>query len=316
MLNIALVGAGRHSTKQHAPALQHLAATEHHRVRLAAVCDLQPRKADEARDRFGFARSVYTIDALITEVRPDAVVLVMPIALIVPVALQFIDLGVPVLIEKPMGGGLEEARRLARAAEGARVMVSLNRRFDPGVRLALEWARERGPVRAVHGVMRRHRRNEADFLWGTGVHLLDLLCHVAGPRRVDPAQVFAPEGCWRAGRLIGDGPETTFEIFPTCGRNEECLRMAGEGYCADVWTGFMGGWRVEAWADGRPGLSASAPMDQPEFFRDGVLDETRAFVDAVVNGTPLFPTPADAMPATEAADALQRMIPQDKGIIP
>jgi hypothetical protein len=62
---------------------------------------------------------------------------------------------------------------------------------------ALDWSRGHGPLRFLHGVMRRHDRREPTFLWDTGIHLVDALGLVAGRLRELAHQTPSGGCCWR-----------------------------------------------------------------------------------------------------------------------
>jgi len=308
MVNVALVGVGNHSIENHAPALRRYAREHPETVRLAAVCDLDEAKAEKARDDYGFARSYTSVEAMLGAETIEAAVAVVPIAAILDVARPFLARRIPVVVEKPPGQSLAEARELAEAAAGAEVMVSLNRRFDPAVARARRWLEGRGPMRALHGSMVRHRRTEEAFLWGTAVHLLDLMCFMAGPLRLrgTAARVPSQGGSSRVALLVGEGGvAASVHVLPCGGRREERLRIVGDGWCVDVWTGYMHPWRVEVWEGDRPVLSEMAKADEPMFVRNGSWNETVAFLGAVVAGAPLpGPSVEDALPGMELAAAL------------
>lgn len=311
MLNVALIGAGWHSLTHHAPALQQFRRDNPDTIRLAAVCDLDASKRQDALKRFGFERGFGDFNEMLTVLRPDAAVVVLPVPVMAESVRAFVDEGVPVLIEKPLGLNMGEARAMQSAATGAPVMVSLNRRFDPGLRRALQWIERHGPIHVVHGSMLRVNRVEPEFVWSTAIHLLDLLCLIAGPLRVAEtggAVSGGKPGTWRLARLTGEnGPAVSLEIMPSCGRMEERLRLAGNGFCVDVWTGTNHPWRVEAYHEGELALVEESPVDQPEHLRNGTYDETSAFLNALLQNKPL-PGPGidDAMPSSELAWQLHR----------
>ena len=312
-MNIVLVGAGSHSSIHHGPSIQHY-VRQHPGAIHALVCDLSPEKATRAQERFGFERAFHSLDELFAQVTVDAAISVLPFDRMTPVIRAFTERRIPLAIEKPLGADLEAARRIVRVVEesGSPVMVSLNRRFDPALLRAKEWIAGIGPVRYVHGAILRHGRTEPGFVWGTAVHLLDAMVAAAGPLTVSPQAavvVKGPGGCGRAGRLEGrDGIVGTFEILPACGRVEEYLRLAGDGWCVDLWTGTPHPWKVQAWLGGKPVLDEAAPADQPEFIRNGAYNETAAFIDAALARVPPpAPSPLDALVATELADRLQRL---------
>ena len=314
MLKVALIGAGNHCRANHARSLRRYAQEHPLTVELAAVCDLDGAKAERAREEFGFRQAFTDIETMLDAVEPDAVVAILPIPAILPVARQLFPRRIPCVVEKPLGSSLDEAQTIVAAADetGCPVMVSMNRRFDPAVRLATDWLADRGPIRAVRGVQLRHRRAEDAFLWGTAIHLLDLVLHLAGPLRLRPDSVAAPRfaaGENRVATLDGDdGLVATLAILPCCGRVEERVRIAGDDYCIDLWPGAVQPWRLEAYAERKLALARQAPDGEPEFLRSGACAETAACLDALLRGEPLpSPSPRDVLPASELAAALGRV---------
>ena len=308
MINVALIGAGGHSLGCHAPALQIFAAERPAWVRLAAVCDLDEEKARKAA-AFGFARAFTSIERMFGEERLDAVVSITPIAVTQAVTRELLSYGVPLLIEKPLGNSVAEAREIAALVGDAPVMVSMNRRFDPGINRALAWAREQGAIRFARATQLRPGRNEADFVWGTGIHVIDALNYLVGPLRVVHAA--APEaagGCWRAATLEGPDAVVHLEILPTAGRIEEQFRLAGDEYCVDIWTHFAHPWRVEGYRHFELVLEEQADPDTPGCVNNGTYGETAAFLTAVHEGQPLpGPGVRDALQSSELAAELQWM---------
>ena len=306
MLSVALVGAGWHSLTHHAPALQQFCQEHPGKVRLAAVCDLDATKRDDACARFGFERCFGDFTEMLPQLSLDAAVVVLPVPLMASATRTFLDHSIAVLIEKPLGVDIQEARSLRDATAQARTMVSLNRRFDPGLKLALQWIRQHGPVRVVHGTMLRVKRVEPQFIWSTGIHLLDTLCVIAGPLQatgVDSSVPGRQPNIWRLAKLDStDGPAVSVEIMPSCGRMEERVRLAGDSFCVDVWTGTNHPWRVEAYHEGKLELVEESPADQAEHLRNGTYDETVAFLNALLQNKPLpGPNIDDAMPSSELA---------------
>ncbi len=74
-----------------------------------------------------------TLDALFAHDRPDGVLLATPNALHVPQALQCIEAGLPVLVEKPIATTVAEGQTLVDAAErsGVPVLVGHHRAHSP-----------------------------------------------------------------------------------------------------------------------------------------------------------------------------------------
>lgn len=80
------------------------------------------------------------LPALLANERPDGVILATPNALHVPGALQCLDAGVPVLVEKPVADTVDDAQRLVEAAArtGVPVLVGHHRRHSAILERAVE----------------------------------------------------------------------------------------------------------------------------------------------------------------------------------
>jgi predicted dehydrogenase len=98
---------------------------------LSAVVDPAPGAAQAAADA---GVPLYrSLDELIKQDRPDAVILATPNRLHVPQALQCIEAGLPCLIEKPIAPTVAEGEGLVKAAESARarVLIGHHRAHSP-----------------------------------------------------------------------------------------------------------------------------------------------------------------------------------------
>ena len=308
MVNVALIGAGNHCCGNHAPSLKHYAERHPDTVSLDAVCDLDAEKARKAAEEFGFKLSTTAIDELFAPgTEPiNALVAVLPIPVMLEATPKLFARGVPIMIEKPLGLGLRETEAVCEAAQQTemqeKVMVSLNRRYDPSLARALEWVAQQPPIRYVRASMVRVKRTEDEFVWGTGIHLIDALNHVAGPLALRDRPAFCPgqnsPDSWRLAVLEGrDGIDAVLEIMPTAGESEEKFRIAGEGYQIDVSVGTFGKWSVRAVKEGTVELEETSAPDGPVYLNNGACEETAAFLDAVVAG--------DSLPAPSLADAYE-----------
>jgi predicted dehydrogenase len=92
-----------------------------------------------------------SLDELLARGRPDGVVLATPNTLHVAQALQCLDAGVAVLVEKPVATCVAEAAPLLRAAQapGARVLVGHHRAHSPIIERAVEVVRSGALGRVV-----------------------------------------------------------------------------------------------------------------------------------------------------------------------
>jgi len=107
-------------------------------AKLASIVDPSPRAEAVARNE-GVGRHRSLAEMLAAD-RPDGVVLATPNAMHVEQALECIDAGIPVLVEKPLAHTVAEGRRLVEAAEraNAKLLVGHHRRHSPILHKAVE----------------------------------------------------------------------------------------------------------------------------------------------------------------------------------
>jgi predicted dehydrogenase len=306
MLRIGLIGAGWHATADHAPALRHCADDEEFRgrVELSGVCDIDRAKATEVAQRFGFRRAYDSIDAMLSEV--DAVLSIIPPAAMTATLPAIIQHSRPVLIEKPLGRDLDEARRIAAMLDGHPHMVSLNRRFHPAVQAARQWMARQSPPRLAVANMAREDRREPDFTWSTGIHTTDLLCFLFGPLRLATSWRC---GTSRYGRFErADGFHGSIAVEPQDDRIDETVYACGEDWFVSITAAPNEPWWVVCRGGRGDGVNSSGDPATPDFVRNGTVDETAAFLRGVLRGEMPGPTAADAMRGTELAAALQALV--------
>ena len=146
MTRTAVIGCGDVSVV-HLAAIGSLPDAE-----LVGVCDADPGRRAAAAERHGvpgFAEH----RQLLEELRPDVVHICTPHDQHVPVALDCLDAGVAVLLEKPVANVLAEAERLAAAAAAhpdVKIGVCLQNRYNTAVQ-ALRALLDSGELGAVSG---------------------------------------------------------------------------------------------------------------------------------------------------------------------
>ncbi|WP_017939938.1 Gfo/Idh/MocA family protein [Zestomonas thermotolerans] len=198
-LRIALIGAGSMG-RQHCQHLREVPA-----ARLCAVADPGEQAAAFAAE----CGVPYYAEhrTMLEQVRPQAALIATPNNLHVSTALDCIEAGVPVLVEKPVGVCLDEVRMLVEASRrhGVPVLVGHHRRHNPLIARARELI--------ASGVLGRlinvtalwqlqkpdsyfdvpwRREPGAGFLLTNLIHDLDLLRHLCG--EVRQVQAFTSNG--------------------------------------------------------------------------------------------------------------------------
>lgn len=310
MIRLGIVGAGRHSTAAHGPALKILKSRRPEEIKLAAVCDLDLERAESFATEFGFRRVYSEIDDMLAGEDLDALLAITPLNVTEEVAARLLPLGIPLLIEKPPGTTSEACRHLLDLASRHETphMISFNRRFNPAVLRAQEWIAEdpkaRGP-RLILGRMVRHARREPDFAVGTGIHLIDVVLGILGrPQRVTSQKLdTATPGCFSfSAHLQFAGTAAHIAISPSSGAREESMEIHGADYLLKIDTFHN---RIELHQDKnvawrwKPG-----PGTPPELL--DVIAETDAFLHGVRTGADMRPNLADGLLSLQIAETIQR----------
>ncbi|MBN1676065.1 MAG: Gfo/Idh/MocA family oxidoreductase [Kiritimatiellae bacterium] len=131
IVRMGVVGAGSISVRGIMP---HLAEEDvHDRVRMSAVCDPAPGRAQAAAERFGIPHAYTTYEELIDSGAVDAVTIASPIGLHYEQGKQAITRGIHVHVNKTMTTTVDEADALiAQAAEkGVKLVASPGEMLRP-----------------------------------------------------------------------------------------------------------------------------------------------------------------------------------------
>lgn len=320
MLRFCLIGCGAHSETAHAEPLRIYGERFPDRVTLSAACDVRPERAEAFCRRFGFTRAYTDWETMLAAETPDAVLCIVPIPLIVPIGGELLRRGIPCILEKPPGATLDEVAALTRVAQetGTPHQVSVNRRFSPFLNRALAFANDTGtPLRYVHARMLRHARTEPEFIWGTGVHIVDAMRHIGGEwdsftvRTIAPPETSAP---WFIVSLrFASGCLGTVEVLPTVGAVEERYDLYGDGYFASAVTMGTEGESVRVWRNRTLELEERGDPSAPLCLRDGSFDELCAFIDSLRDGLPLHPPLAKIAPSMDLCARIGAALNEAKG---
>jgi predicted dehydrogenase len=131
-MRVAVVGCGIVSEK-HIPYLLNKGEVD-----LVAVCDLDADKANECATRFGIKNSYSDISKMLSDANLGAVHILTPPHTHKDLAIQSMQAGAHVLVEKPMAMNLGEAEAMIGAARQYKVFLSVchNFLFEPTVVVA------------------------------------------------------------------------------------------------------------------------------------------------------------------------------------
>lgn len=117
-MRVALIGAGQ-IARQHLGCLKTLPG-----VQVAGVCDLSPAVAESIAERYGVPAWFTDHAALLQDVKPDVVHVTTPPTSHFRLAMDALQSGANVLVEKPATATLAELEQLARYALERRLVIT------------------------------------------------------------------------------------------------------------------------------------------------------------------------------------------------
>jgi len=196
MLRVGVVGVGMMG-QHHARVYSELA--KEGKVELVGVADTNFERVKEIARKFG--TMPYGDYRELAKENLDAVSVAVPTSFHRDVALEFINAGTSVLVEKPIADTIENARTIIEAAEkaGVTLMVGHIERFNPAV-LRLKRELDTGLLGKVVTITAKRvgpmasRIRDVGIIIDLGVHDIDIISYLFGER---VRTVYA-----RAGRVI------------------------------------------------------------------------------------------------------------------
>ncbi|MDQ4127449.1 MAG: Gfo/Idh/MocA family oxidoreductase [Actinomycetota bacterium] len=138
-LRVGVLGAGPISQAAHFEACRKAKNAE-----LYAICDVAQDLLARVVAIHAPEKSYSDYDAMLSDPDVDAVIVAVADQFHVPMALEALEAGKHVLVEKPMGVSVEECEELraAAGASGLVVQVGTEKRFDEGIAFARDFIRE------------------------------------------------------------------------------------------------------------------------------------------------------------------------------
>ncbi len=307
-VHVAVAGAGAFG-REH---LQALAAIDG--VTIAGIADVDPVAAQGAAERFGVETVETDVRAMIERAQPDGVVIATPGATHVALARMALALGLPVLLEKPVGLSAADADALivaeAGAPDGAFVLPGHILRFSAPYRQVAAIVRS-GEIGAVLSVTARNHRDEShavrypdiDPVLMTMVHDIDMALWITGGDIETAFAVRRPRATARSETLVtatdSTGAMWHFSnawTYPTLDAPTDRLEVVGERGSVELTLGES----IRVFGDStRAFYLGDAAAD------DMLANEIMAFRDAIETGRkPEVVSLADARKGLVAADAI------------
>jgi predicted dehydrogenase len=196
-LKVGVIGCGK-IAETHLPYIRKAGGD------VVAIADVSLVQANDLADRFAVQRIYRNARDLLESEKPDVVHVLTPPHTHAAVAVEALERGIHVLVEKPMATDSDEAEAMVRAARasGAMLTVDHNRLFDPAMLEARRLMREGalGEIVAIESYQAGQASERAwlEHLPGRGLgdllpHPLYLQLAFLGSVRALHAYVFRPE---------------------------------------------------------------------------------------------------------------------------
>lgn len=316
MIRLGLIGCGEHAEGGHAVPLVRYQRLHPGEVELTAACDLNVKRAQTFCQKYGFLQAYGLMDEMLAKNALDGCIAVVPVERIPEVGIRLLERRIACVVEKPLGASLADVRTLLAAAHstGTPNMVSVNRRFMPFLNRALEWSRTAGSLRYVRCLLARHARTEPEFLWGTAVHAVDTMRHLAGEVAATDIRLLQSAGGSAAWYTIdlrfSSGVSGRIDVVPTTGMLDETYELMGEGFRAQITCPFgpRRGWR--GFRENRVEIEEYESAETPEDVLNGFYDETSCFIRTLASTQDLRPSIEDVFPSVELCLNMAKKINQ------
>ena len=324
-LRVAVIGCGLIGSRRAQDA------TQHPFTQLAFVTDVNA----ERRERLAASHGCKAVDhwkVVIDDRSVDLVAVSTPNGYTAEIAIAALTSGKHVLVEKPPGRNLWEAKQLAEAAQkaGRILKVGFNHRYHPAIRRAHELLRN-GTVGSVINIRARYGhggrpgyekewRGDPSLAGGgelidQGVHVADLINWFGGL----PSEAFAflQTAVWPIQPLednvfglfrYANGAVASLHTSWTQWKNLFSLEIFGYKGSLSV-EGLGGSYGIERLVTAIRNPEGGAPSMNEEVFDGPDLSwqlEWSDFVHAILDGKSYWGTPEDGVAAMAMIDALYR----------
>jgi predicted dehydrogenase len=186
MLRAGFIGAGPRARSAHYPNVRRLGNVE-----MTAVCELDEERLAQVRDQYGFRHAFTDHRRMLETVDLDIVYCIMHERWLLRPALDALNAGKHVFMEKPPGANPGETQQMLEAAvkNDVYAMVGYQRRYAAVVREAMRRVKAKGPVSLATATFNKQilgdREAFSTTLWDDVTHVVDLLRFMAGGEPVE-----------------------------------------------------------------------------------------------------------------------------------
>jgi len=312
-VRLALIGAGGMANAVHYPSL-----SEMNDVEMTAICDLVPEKARETAERFGIFKTYADYRVMLDDVKPDAVYALMPPHHVFDVAMEVMERGHHLFIEKPPGLNAFQNRRMAECAARNKViaMAGFQRRYIPLLNVLHKKVKKRGPIHTVVVTFVKcsypaasYYNGAIDILSCDAVHAVDTLRHYSGGEVVSVASDVRNLGAedknaFYALVKFSNGVTGVLQTNWAVGRRFFKVELHGQGISAYGDPDDSGVLYKDGNLTGKDFDPAECAGNAADWHRWGFFAENRHFIDCVKTGKTPVSNLADTVKTMELVDRI------------
>ena len=181
MFKLAFVGAGRRAQSAHYPTVNRIENST-----IEAVAELDETRMGEVVDEYHIPRTFGDYREMVEVVDPDIVYIVMGQEVMTSIAIECMNAGKHVFIEKPAGASPEESNQLLESAKSNDVIcaVGYQRRFASVTTEAMKLVKEKGGATLAVGEFHKNLLGTPEpirsTMWDDICHIVDLVRFMVG----------------------------------------------------------------------------------------------------------------------------------------
>jgi len=312
-VRLALIGAGGMANGVHYPSL-----SEMKDVKLAAICDLVAEKARATAERFGIPKVYSDYRRMLDETKPHAVYVLMPPHHLLDIAVDVMNRGHHLFIEKPPGLNAFQNRQMSLCAQrnGVLAMSGFQRRYVPIIEAMRRDVTARGPLHTVVVTFVKcsypaaaYYDGAIDILSCDAVHAVDTLRHLCGGEVETVASDVRALGAdspnaFYAMVKFSSGATGILQTNWACGRRFFRVEMHGQGISAYADPDEAGVLYRDGDLEGKAYDPAICAKGDSDWRRLGFFAENRHFIDCVKSGKQPCSSLADTVATMELVDRI------------
>ena len=316
-VKVALIGAGGMANGVHYPSV-----TSFDDVQIVGLCDLVEEKLKSTAEQFRIAETFTDYRQMLDKTKPDAVYALMPPHHLFDVAMDVLERGHALFVEKPPAITTDQTRCMARMAanKNAVTAVGFQRRYHPMLDQCWKQVQAEGQIHQVvscfykcnaPGEVHPYFRGVIDILRCDAIHAVDSMRYYAGLADVKSvaSEVRQLDGWYpvsfNALVYFTNGVVGMLLVnWRTGGRR---LKLEFHGLGASAYTDIDGEGTV--WVNNAPEpklctTHIEAAGSEENHIHQGFYAESRAFIDGVKTGTSPHNSIEDAVKSMELADLI------------